>query len=655
MQCRYLWANVGGYSFCTSCALLGGTVGPNGTCKCGSGYYWDAASNYCMDCGFAPPSSCGTVSSCPLYYLDAALNCQPCSSTTAVRTAITPQTECPCVSGFVWSIPNTTCVKSSCTATQFYSGGICNNCPTLNVLQASKKPVGNGTVCVCVKNYQFYAVGSTFGCYCNNAAGLFDKGNQAGCVTCSSIAGAIAFDSSSNQCTCISGSVWNSSISQCQCSSSNYFFKFGTMCVSCADLTVNGATVNPSDPTSCTCPTNFVWSASLAQCICKTAGQFMCTACKKPGCTACDKATSTGAIVTYNKCQCKTNQIWDPTLQICKCDSNSILIKADCVSCLSVTFGGPPSSASACSCTSSDWQWSSTKNACLCKTGVTCDCSSIKNTFFYSKNGTCVACNSLDSNALAAWPSGQTQCTCNSIKYAFNPATGLCECTNTANSNVILISKACVLCDHSINAISAIKSLAQSCACFPNYQWTATKFNCALNTKTIGTMNIFTYQTEAGAYKTCSSMFAKAVSVSGLDNFNCLCAARNTIYNDITGQCVTCSSGSLNGVTCKCPTGQGWSILMMSCISLSPPGGVYTNPSYAKCIQPYGLASSSIIAFSPSDSNQVFVSGELEFAALANLSPLYAAFSGFKCDCANGFGWNPFRKRCYPTSLNNAY
>jgi hypothetical protein len=91
---------------------------------------------------------------------------------------------------------------------------------------------------------------------------------------------------------------------------------------------------------------------------------------------------------------------------------------------------------------------------------------------------------------------------------------------------------------------------------------------------------------------------------------------------------------------------------MMKCLSTSAPANAYSSPAYAKCTQTVGLASTNILDFSPSDAGQVVVSGETEFAALASKSPLYAAFAPYKCDCAAGFGWNPFRRRCYPIVLD---
>lgn len=94
---------------------------------------------------------------------------------------------------------------------------------------------------------------------------------------------------------------------------------------------------------------------------------------------------------------------------------------------------------------------------------------------------------------------------------------------------------------------------------------------------------------------------------------------------------------------------------MMACTSTTPPGGSYTNPSYTKCMQSKGLASRTLIAYSPTDANQVYVSGTFEFAASAGQSTLYSKFAGYKCNCSAGYGWNHVRKRCYPTSFNYTY
>lgn len=258
---------------------------------------------------------------------------------------------------------------------------------------------------------------------------------------------------------------------------------------------------------------------------------------------------------------------------------------------------------------------------------------------------------------MATWPADQKQCGCNSIKYAWQSSTGTCSCVTTNPSiPAIFISKVCVLCDRTVNSISSVVGNfpSTSCQCFPNYAWTAAKFSCVYNTKGSGVVNLAI--SGGSTDKTCNSIFVKTISVAALDNYNCLCVAKGSIFNDLTGQCISCGKlGALNSVTCKCAAGQAWSILMMKCISLSPPGGLYNNPSYANCVQTVGLASSNLLAFTPTAGNEVIVSGESGFAALAGASPLYAPFAAYMCDCASEYKWNSVRRRCYPVSLNNAY
>ncbi|XP_031505744.1 uncharacterized protein LOC116268055 [Nymphaea colorata] len=654
-QCAtFVWSIFGKAKFCTSCALLGGTVRPNNTCICANGSYWDSATSYCYDCASATAVFCGKMASCSQYYLDSKQTCQPCGSTTTTRVSATPQTVCTCASGFSWSASSASCIKSTCTSSQYNMNGVCTECPTLNVLQSSKKSVANGSVCVCLSNYQFFSSGGTYVCGCDATLGSFDLGNQAGCTTCQKIAGAVSFDPALSQCKCIAGSSWDSPSSSCKCSTANSYFKFGTLCTSCTDPSVNGLLVSPSDATACTCDTLFVWSATLSQCICKTAGQYYNTASKS--CKACTSST----IVNFNQCKCGANQYWDPIGQNCVCTSGSISINLGCLSCTLIPFGVAPSpDGKSCTC-QTNWVWNSTKNACVCKANFNCDCSSLPDTGFSATSLGCVPCSTLDAaNALSTWPAGQTQCGCNSIKYVWQLSTSKCVCNNNnASVPAILVGTTCVLCDRAVSSIGSINGSipSSSCRCFPNYLWTATKFRCTYNTKGTGVVNLAI--SGGPTDKTCSAILTAAVSASAVDNFNCLCVSKTSIFNDLTGKCVSCGTlGSLNSVTCKCATGQAWSILMMKCISSSPPGGLYDNPSYAKCVQTVGLASANLLAFTftSADSNQVIVSGESDFAALANQSPLYAPFAAFKCDCAAGYGWNSARRRCYSVALTNTY
>lgn len=154
----------------------------------------------------------------------------------------------------------------------------------------------------------------------------------------------------------------------------------------------------------------------------------------------------------------------------------------------------------------------------------------------------------------------------------------------------------CYLCDHTINALNSGDGVAKTCNCFPNYITVAGSAFCRFSPTNASTVTVqFMNQKNI----TCSSALTAAVSDTALDNYNCICKATNSIFNDLTGKCVVCSLGKVNGVTCKCPAGQDWNIFMMSCTSINPPGSSFNNSLYTKCMQSQGLASRKLVSYAP--------------------------------------------------------
>lgn len=115
---------------------------------------------------------------------------------------------------------------------------------------------------------------------------------------------------------------------------------------------------------------------------------------------------------------------------------------------------------------------------------------------------------------------------------------------------------------------------------------------------------------------------------------------------------MVCPLGRINPITCKCPSGTDWNIFHMACSTIYPPLGQYQSVSYTRCTQVTGVLYNSL---SYSDYGDIFLSGTSAFINLASASTLYSKFSGFKCTCSNGYGWNAARKRCYPVGWNYVY
>lgn len=654
-QCAgYFWTQLDTGGFCTNCASLGATVSINGSCNCPSGQFWDVNSKYCYLCSAAPLSLC-TVGYCANYFVDyTGSNCQPCGANTVNRLNSTPATACTCAQGFVW-------VNGSCTICNVTQGQYllnptsCYSCPFLNGLTNGSALQSNSSGCLCVKNYQFLPLGALMQCTCNNILGFFDLGGSQGCGSCLGILGAISYNQTSSTCNCISLLIWNAILQQCVCPANGTYFKFGFACISCYEIPTN-AGPNPLSATSCLCISGATWNSSYSQCICKgTNGTIPNRYYNGSACVLCGVGTL-GIIDGYSRCLCPNNSYWNSNIFSCVCAANYIPVNQVCTSCLSIQNGVSAASATECAC-APGWTWSTLSNSCQCA-NTTCNCSSVSNTAFNFVSKTCQPCSSFDLNANPLWPTGQQQCSCKgAFMWTFNNATNKysCQCPSfNASSPIIKVNISCVLCDRLINSFNSGVSngTIQKCNCFPNYIWSTSFLLCSYSptNKLLATVQFL-----SGANVSCTSVLTSAVTTGALDNFNCLCANGSAIFNDLTGSCIFCPLGTVNAVTCKCPVGQAWNIFLMACSSVNPPLGQFNNQYYAKCIQSLGIVSGLLVAYSPADLGQVFVSGESAFAGLASASAIYAGFSSFKCNCASGYGWNAARKRCYPMSWNYVY
>lgn len=548
---------------------------------------------------------CG-ISACSGYYVDSTdTQCLLCGGNTINRTSATPLNACLCTSGYIWS--NGTCNSCAINQGQYIINGICLSCPSVNALLNGTIPQSNQNGCLCIQNYQFILVGMTYQCSCNNTNGLFDLGNGKGCGNCLNITGGLSFNSSTISCSCASPLVWIAASQKCACATSGNYLKYGVVCTPCSETPTNIG-INPNSITSCLCSNITVWNSSYSQCVCKGNGSILNQYYNGTACVTCG-GSSLGIMDGYNKCLCPPNSAWNKITFSCVCNNLSVLIGTTCTPCLSISNALTSATATTCTC-AAGWTWNVTTNTCLC-TNSTCSCALVPNTAYSSSTKKCQPCISFDVNANANWPSGQQQCSC---KGAFvwqlgSNGTYSCVCPASTTANpVIKVNISCILCDHTISSYSQIVANTTTCNCFPNYVWSATFLTCSYSPKK-GTNVTITIQFLNGNNVSCSSVFNATTSKLALDNFNCVCLGNNSIFNDLTGTCYTCPYGKVNAVTCKCPSGQDWNIFMMNCTSTTPPAGQFNNPFYTKCIQTVGLASSNLITYSASDSNQVYVSG----------------------------------------------
>lgn len=654
LQCSgFFWSVVGSSSSCTNCVGVGGTAGTNGSCICPSGTIWDPSTKYCYSCNNSPINLCG-INACSGYYVDqTGTQCLLCGANTVNRTNTTPINACTCATGYTWS--NGTCNLCATSQGQYITNGNCLACTSVNALMNGSTPQSNPSGCLCAQNYQFIQVGTSYQCSCNNSNNLFDLGNGQGCGSCLNIAGGVNFNPNTTSCTCTPPLVWNTASQKCGCATVGTYLKYGVACAPCSETPTNTG-VNPNSITSCLCSNITVWNSSYSECVCKGNGTVLNQYYNGSTCVTCG-GSSLGIMDGYNKCLCPPNSVWNKISFSCVCNSLSVLVGTVCTPCLSIPNALAPTTATACTC-AAGWTWSITANTCLCS-NTTCSCSLVPNTAYSSSTKKCQPCISFDVNANPNWITGQQQCSC---KGAFvwqlsNSTNGtyscVCPASTTANP-VVKVNISCILCDHTISSFNQIITNTSACNCFPNYVWSTTFFTCAYSPKN-GTNVTISVQFLNGNNASCSTVFNSTTSKLALDNFNCACLSISSIFNDLTGTCFVCPYGRANAVTCKCPSGQDWNILMMNCTTTTPPAGQFNNPFYTKCIQPVGLASPTLIAYSSSDSNQIYVSGEPDFLALASSSTIYANFAGYKCNCASGYGWNAIRKRCYPTTWSYKY
>lgn len=267
-------------------------------CACVEGAIW---SKFSLKC------SCNNAAN---YVITSSSTCGLCSS--IANTNGISGSSCTCNSGYTWTVVNlvgscvcnvagyyinpsfgcVTCLDTRVGGTGAYTSGVCP-CPADSAYDAD---LGS---CVCNDaNMAVYEVSGVNKCMCNGSAGyVWNKGN---CVLCTSplINGSASITSENTYytCTCDPGSAWfvsNQGINQksyCKCGVESawglvdnlntciclkaYFAYLGNLCLNCADERIRGHGGGKSggnyiaSSNSCTCPSLFIWDATLTQCVC---------------------------------------------------------------------------------------------------------------------------------------------------------------------------------------------------------------------------------------------------------------------------------------------------------------------------------------------------------------------------------------------------
>jgi hypothetical protein len=232
-------------------------------CICNQGYLWStqpSLPNQCIvDCSSLVNSlytnsdafGCNCVNGFNFNFNNNALPgvCRRDCSNIAHATGLNPTTDpsaCQCYPGYTWSA---TAYPNICSL----------NCGTVGNLDVNS-------------------------CNCTNGK-IYNQYTGTCQINCQNIANSNGINFSDNQCYCLAGYVWSTSVS------------YNNSCIINCAVILNSPQTN-NDQNSCTCNQNFKWVSSIKKC-------------------ARDCSTDIHSNGTYNpsdltQCNCNTNYIWSP-------------------------------------------------------------------------------------------------------------------------------------------------------------------------------------------------------------------------------------------------------------------------------------------------------------------------------------------------------
>jgi hypothetical protein len=557
---------------CLYCQTVSGSTGNaflNG-CECQSGFNWNAVAFTC-DSGAAcsggylyNPSTKACDICDPIKSVIVNSNCVSCQADANSVGYAATASSCACNTNYVWTSTLTggSCSSGTCNAaTSIWIGAVCFTCPSTN--NGGGAAVGT-TACSCLNGYTWQTSGSSGSCVCNSASSIvLSTGN---CQACPSNTHTLGIPDGSGGCKCSNNYVWSASMINCICDSTvSSLVTTSGSCFQC--LTVNDPNFDGTIASGgCNCINGFVYSSSSAggNCVCNSPSIVLSSG----KCASCPiNANTTGGFDNNGVCDCNNNYIWSATRATCICDSTVsafITSSASCFQCLSTydaNFDGTIVNGG-CNCING-WTFVSTS------TEGSCTCSSPK----IIQNGVCVSCPT-NANTTGA-TDGSNGCLCKN-SYIWDGVTKkTCICDSTVSA-IILPSGACFQCISTSDPKFDGTIVNGACKCSNSFTLTTTNGlpSCVCASPS--------FVTSSGTCFTCSSQTSTGtpdgkggcLCATGLvwntTTLACTCNSNSGVAND--GSCFTCgaagtfTSTTTNGAGCKCnSTGLTWNSAALVC------------------------------------------------------------------------------------------
>jgi hypothetical protein len=241
-------ANIMTNKGCKACYDIPNTAGPDlyspYQCLCAAGYYWDILNFICICSDYN--SVLTTNGEC--------ISCLTAPGSTGAR--ISP-TACECLGANKWNPSTNQCACDPSIG--ILVNGICKACSTIK--GASKSAANGQCVCNSGRRWQSNSCGCITGTKCPCGAGNFQLPSGE-CIPCQSIAGANGLFTTTGQCICYPGFVWQNATGTCVCPAT-YVTDKVSICVPC-NIKNNATLVLTSN--TCYCLPNHFWNPLTFTC-----------------------------------------------------------------------------------------------------------------------------------------------------------------------------------------------------------------------------------------------------------------------------------------------------------------------------------------------------------------------------------------------------
>lgn len=337
---------------------------------------------------------------------------------------------------------------------------------------------------------------TTFKCACDPTIGVLINGI---CKACSTIKGA-SKSASNSTCVCNSGRRWQNSscacitATKCPCGSGNFQLPSGD-CIPCQSIA--GANGLSTSTGQCTCYPGFVWQNTTGTCVCPT--PYVTD--KISICILCNIRNNATSAITSDTCYCLPNHIWNPLTFTCDFTNlitpsqNLIKTFAGVITSCNGLGGSTGLSVDNFNCQCSDgYVWNDISTQCI-------RCGDVSFSTINRLNNFACACNpgyAWDTFTFTCIPfTGNITLTNSSYVVCTNiPSTTSTNLINTnigsgdkksgnssssSNSTLIQLSDDTVF--YNLNAVNALY-LAETkyvCKCITDYLWSESRKRCFIN------------------------------------------------------------------------------------------------------------------------------------------------------------------------------